>query len=208
MAVEAAIATVRGAWPAGADLDAQVLTAAHAAAAAVRARAQALETRPRELACTLMVILWCGGHVAVAHIGDGAVAGHRAEGEWEVLSLPQESEYVNETRFLTDTDWRAHLRVTEAEGAYEGLVAFTDGCQRAALLRNGDGLHRPFAGFLDPLARFARRACKAAAAPPEGEGSTADPSEPLQGLLQSAKLRDASDDDKTLVLIWRDTADG
>ena len=230
-----AVAAAHATATADPDPAAHAMTAAHAAAGAVRARAHALPARPRDLACTLIVVIWSAGRVAVAHIGDGAVAGWRPEGGWEMLSQPGESEYVNETRFLTDPDWSEHLRVTVGAARLVGLVAFTDGCQRAALLRDADGRPQPFPGFLDPLARFGRRACAEVAAaavertpaeatahssapdpgpddqPPPWQSTQGDPGDaaaPLQRLLHSAKLRDASDDDKTLLLIWRDATDG
>lgn len=156
-----------------------------AARAAVLERAQEMGVPPRALACTLLAVVWVGATVAVAHVGDGAVVGRRA-GEWLLLSGPEPTEYVNETCFLTDRHPPA--RVTEGVPALQGLIAFTDGCQRAALLRGGE----PFPGFLDPLARYA------AADPDPRDGNAA-----LYRLLNAPKLRSVSDDDKTLALIWR-----
>lgn len=175
-----------------------VSAAACAAAEAVRVRAADLGARPREFACTLLVVLWAAGNVAVAHVGDGAVVALRQGGGWEVLSEPAAGEYVNETHFLTDTGWRAHLRIATPEAAYEGVVAMSDGCQRAALLRGPDGRHRAFPGFLDPLGRFARR---------QAEGQGGGGAE-IGRLLASPKLSRISDDDRTLVLLWRGAGDG
>lgn len=175
-----------------------------AARAAVAKRAAALGVGMRELACTLLVAVWQCGQVGVAHVGDGAALGWGDE-RWVVLSEPAETEYVNETRFLTDGDWPRQLRVGAGgtqgfPGAIprlDGVLCFTDGCQRAALRRDPtDGTLVPFAGFLDPLARFAARS---------GRGTGAR--QALAALLTSPKLAACSEDDKTLALIWRG-ADG
>lgn len=158
--------------------------AVNAARQAVSRRAEDLGVPPRALACTIIVAVWDQGRVTVAHVGDGAVVGRR-DGEWLVLSGPEPTEYVNETCFLTDR--RPRVRISAPVDGLEGLVAFTDGCQRAALR----GV-QPFAGFLDPLARFA------AAAPDPRDGARA-----LFRLLESTKLRAVSDDDKTLAVIWQ-----
>ena len=151
----------------------------------------------RDFACTLLVAVWLERAAAAVHIGDGAAVGLRDEA-WLLLSGPAPGEYVNETRFLSDTDWRRHLRTAGPVAGLDGLVLFTDGCQRAALRRPdpgpeaGNAAHEPFAPFLWPLARFARSRPEPAA----GERG-------LAALLDSAKLRAVSDDDKTLALIWR-----
>ncbi len=158
--------------------------AAAAARQAVRRRAAELGARLRDLACTLIVVVCSGGRVSVAHVGDGAVVGRRGAG-WILLSAPEATEYVNETRFLTEGS--ARVRIRRPVGGLDGVIAFTDGCQRAAL-RGGV----PFPGFLDPLARYA----SGAPDPRDGDAQ-------LYRLLDAQKLRAVSDDDKTLAVIWQ-----
>ncbi|MDA8065382.1 MAG: PP2C family serine/threonine-protein phosphatase [Thermaerobacter sp.] len=155
--------------------------------------AEKLQIPLRDLACTLMVTVWRLGEVAVAHVGDGAVVGWSVDGtsgySWRLVSAPENAEYVNETRFVTDADWPIGVQLSTGEGL-AGVVVFTDGCQRAALRREENSL-TPFPGFLTPLARYAAQAG-------ERQQVVAD----LRKLLNSEKLRETSDDDKTLVLLW------
>ncbi len=161
-----------------------------AARLAVCAQAEAIGAPPRALATTLLLVVWRGEQAAAAHIGDGAAVAWRAGG-WEVLSPPAESEYINETRFLTDPDWEEHVRIQPTRPGVEGVLAFSDGCQRAALLHGPAGW-RPFSGFLDPVGRFA-----------QGVPDARQARRQISRLLASAKLAQVSDDDKTLALIWR-----
>lgn len=217
VAAEAAVGAVRLAWPSSLELGGQpeqlqpdlrniCRSGVEAAARAVREEAGAeLTVSLRDLASTLLVVVWYDGRAAAAHVGDGGVVGWRREepgrGIWEVISAPAPTEYVNETRFLTDPDWESALRISAERQGIAALVAFSDGCQRAALRRRRvheeartgkpEGDWEPFTPFLDPLLRFA------ASGPDPGSGSAE-----LARLLDSAKLRSTSDDDKTLAVIY------
>ncbi len=197
VAAQAALAALRAEpgdgrrAPAGA---AQLVERLRAGCAAAR---QALEAEAahaavplRALATTLVLVAWQDGAAASAHIGDGAALACRSRG-WELLSPPEDGEYVNETRFLTDPDWEGHIRLRGVADGVEGILAFSDGCQRAALRHEGPGAWQPFPGFCDPLARFARGAPGARAARSQ-----------IRDLLRAPKLAAVSEDDKTLALLW------
>ena len=54
-----------------------------------------------EYACTMMLGLASERLVGVAHVGDGCVVAGDGE-EWRLLSEPDNGEFANETRFLTN----------------------------------------------------------------------------------------------------------
>jgi len=141
-------------------------------------------------ATTLLLVLWQQGKVAAAHVGDGAAVAWSPEGGWSLASAPGDSEYANETDFITGQEWEEQVRLTRLAEPVAFVALFTDGLQRAALLRRPGGW-QPFPGFLEPIRQYV------ASAPSTGEATEA-----LQQLLTSAKLDAHSDDDKTLLLLY------
>ncbi|MCA1830354.1 MAG: PP2C family serine/threonine-protein phosphatase [Actinomycetota bacterium] len=175
-AVEAALETV--------DDPASMIERARAA---LEARAASDECDVRDFACTLIVAVTRDGITSTAHIGDGAVAGLRAEGVVDMLSEPAHSEYVNEITPLTADDWRSHVRLGGPFEDLAAIAAFTDGCERAAITPPGEA----HAGFFLPLFSFVR------------DGDDGDSArEQLAALLAGPKMTEHSDDDKTLVIAW------
>jgi hypothetical protein len=187
-AVKAAVETVRA-------LVSETTTgpAAIARQAMSRAREQ-VEAAAREqqrplgeLACTLIVVVFSGGRIGVAHIGDGAVVARTAAG-LTVVSGPGDSEYANEVTPLTYEGWEKAARSgAEVEGV-EVLAAFTDGCQRGCLIRSAAG-HRPSPQFFEPLFSYA-------GALTDMEKGDQD----VTQLLGSQRFAQVSEDDKTLVV--------
>jgi len=141
----------------------------------------------RHVACTIIAVVFRGGRVAIAHIGDGAVVG-RTDAGLTVLSAPGETEYINEVVPLTSDDWEQALRVSQAAAGVQCLAAFTDGCQRGILLKGPNG-PEPFAGFCNPLFSYAEKL-------DDLQKGEAD----VRTFLLSAKMANLSEDDKTLVV--------
>ena len=173
-----------------ANLHAVVSVLAGRARSAVEQKSQELGCALRDLASTLVVAILREDSIVVAHIGDGGVV-IKTAGGLNVISPPEESEYANETTFLTGENWQKSLRLSSLASGVQGAAVFTDGCQRAALLREGDGW---IAGerFLGELFSYADEI----ADPQEG-------TQDLMGLLRSAKVCENCDDDKTLLLAVR-----
>ncbi len=146
-----------------------------------------LQCRFRDLACTFIVVLMYKDSVLVAHIGDGAVVTKTIEG-LKLISGPGESEYANEVVPLTDKEWENALRITSETSGILGVMAFTDGCQRAALSKTQNSL-TPFIGFCEPLFSFAKDIKDVKKA-----------EEDIKELLLSKKICENSEDDKTLVI--------
>ena len=144
---------------------------------AVEAAAARLAQPVGDFACTLLVCLAAGAEVTAAHVGDGAAV-IECDGGLEVLSAPGDSEYPDEVVPLTSAGWLEKTRVTRARA--DAFALFTDGCQRAAILRG-----QAHAGWWTPIFAHARQ--------------VSDPG-PLARLLASERLAEHSDDDKTLLV--------
>lgn len=163
------------------------------ARAALEETASELQCRLRDLACTLIVVVMRHDNVSVAHIGDGAVVAKTHEG-LKILSGPEESEYTNETSFLSEEKWETVLRIAPICTGVLGIAAFTDGCQRAALLKSPDGL-LPYDRFLEPIFSYASQV-------EDPQIGTQD----IRDLLSSRKVCENSEDDKTFVISVLKTA--
>lgn len=155
---------------------------------------KALETRAideqcdlHDLACTIIVVLAFEDNIGVAHIGDGAVVA-KTDKELLIVSEPGESEYINEVVPLTSKNWEVYLRVVKEINNVECVAVFTDGCQRASLLKTQDGL-QPYDQFFNPLFRYAKELEDLK----QGE-------EQIRKFLSSQKMSDTSEDDKTLLI--------
>lgn len=104
-----------------------------------------------EYACTLMLALVSQRLVGVAHVGDGCVVAGDGD-EWKLLSAPDNGEFANETKFLTNP--RNLPRITVTSGSDVKCVAvITDGLQDVALSRGTV----PYDRFWTPLYRALSR---------------------------------------------------
>jgi len=140
-----------------------------------------------DLATTLIVVLFGPDFVFTAQIGDGAAVG-LIGGELRMLSGPSESEYTNEVIPITDRDWEQHIRYSQIREVAQALAVFTDGCQRASLIKR-DGNYEPFGRFFHPVFSFALSI-----------DDTKRAEEELSLFLNSPKMTKFSEDDKTMVL--------
>ena len=122
------------------------------------------------------------------HIGDGFAIQQGAAGD-SVLSRPENGEYADETYFVTDENWKDHLRLTPLPAPERGCVIglMSDGTAPFAVNRARSGFFRP---FIDPIAAFLREATA-----PNGN-------EALRNLLESPRACEISPDDKTLLLAF------
>jgi hypothetical protein len=136
----------------------------------------------------MIVVVMHKDNAVVAHVGDGAVIAKTNEG-LKLVSGPEDSEYANEVSPLTGKDWELSLRVSPVISYVTGVMAFTDGCQRAVLRKSQDGL-TPFDGFCGPLFSYANDV-----------KDVTEAEEDIKELLLSKKVCENSDDDKTLVIV-------
>jgi len=167
--------------------------------ATIRSAIEAVQTRLAELAasrqlalndfsCTLVgcVASTTGGYFF--HIGDGFAIQQDVSGD-SVLSRPENGEYADETYFVTDENWKDHLRLTPLPAPERGGVIglMSDGTAPFAVNRARSGFFRP---FIDPIAAFLR------------EATSQTGNEALRNLLESPRACEISADDKTLLLAF------
>ena len=139
-----------------------------------------------DFSCTLLGCVATRRGGCFFHIGDGFAIQQDAAGG-SVLSRPENGEYADETYFVTDENWRDHLRLTPLPAPEPGCVIglMSDGTAPFAVNRTRDGFFRP---FIDPIAAFLREATA-----PNGNAA-------LRTLLESPRACEISHDDKTLLL--------
>jgi hypothetical protein len=151
----------------------------------------------RELACTLLVAVVGEAEAAFAQVGDGAIvvledgAEAGGDGDYKPVFWPQTGEYANTTNFLTGPDYEKKVAFAALDVAVDELALFTDGLQTLAL-RIAE--HRAHGPFFAPLFRTLRAA----------RGPDTEPlREPLRRFLDSPRVNERTEDDKTLVLATR-----
>jgi hypothetical protein len=120
------------------------------------------------------------------HLGDGHAFCTHGDGSVSA-SHPENGEYSDETYFLSDPQWSAHLRLLRfaaPEGIREiGLLS--DGAAPFAVNRSRDAFYRP---FMDPVTDYLR-----GCSPESGNAALAQ-------LLGREQAQAISGDDKSLVL--------
>jgi len=136
----------------------------------------------KNFASTMIVVLTIGNKWYAGHIGDGAVV-KSLNHKFELISPPYESEYVNETVFITSNSYENFLNITSGE-CFDEIFAFTDGIQRGVLDSKA-----PFEPFFNYMSDFASKIT-------DVENANNEINEIL-----SDKFNDVSDDDKTLVIL-------
>lgn len=93
----------------------------------------------KDYACTLVAMLLKADQGIAVHIGDGLIAIVEA-GRPRVLSAPDNTEFANQTTFITSPDAQARLRIqsfTVPEIA-TSFALMTDGAQASLYQRKGD----------------------------------------------------------------------
>ncbi len=147
---------------------------------AIEVAARHLSCSGRDLATTLVCAIATERFAAVGQVGDCSCVLMGGNGEVLTLLPPQKGQYANETHALG-----GHEEVLKSKvyrGNVHGLALFSDGLERIALDRD-----RPYWPFLGPTWQFV-------------SGATSGADTALEDLLQSERVRRATDDDCTLVL--------
>ncbi len=155
---------------------------------AVIAEAERLLTVPRELACTVLLCVIGPTMATFAQLGDGAIVIGSGE-EFLTVFWPEPSEYANATDFLTEDRFREAIQFETVSESICELALLTDGLQRLAL---DFATRRPHSGFFQPFFERLR-----------AEMDPATLIEPFREFLDSPRVNDRTDDDKTLVFAIR-----
>ena len=122
-------------------------------------------------------------------IGDGAVVfSSSTSGPYKLAFWPERGEYENTTYFATQTNFIEQLQFLLVEDVISEIGILSDGLQRLALNYKAREAHSPFFNGLFPTVR-ATEECELSAM-----------NEKLGAYLDSPRVNERTDDDKTLVL--------
>jgi hypothetical protein len=141
-------------------------------------------------AATLVGVVATGSGGHLFHIGDGQGAVQtQIDSEDEILSMPENGEYANETYFFSGEEWREHLRITPIGLPIRTIALMTDGAAPFVMTKGNSALYRP---FIDPVEKYL-----ATASEPDGCAA-------LASTLEDPRTYRITGDDKTLLLaLWR-----
>ncbi|MEM9245546.1 MAG: PP2C family serine/threonine-protein phosphatase [Cyanobacteria bacterium P01_F01_bin.153] len=164
--------------------------------------AQQKEISLRDLACTLLIMLWTPQGIVALQVGDGAIIGRDHDGQMVALTQPQQGEYANQTLFVVedramDQAQFVHCPLT-GDRHLSHVALFSDGLQRLALeLPRG----KPFSPFFDPLFSFLDQVNDAWSNATDPKGVLNNAAHTLENFLRSPRVTARTDDDLTLVLL-------
>ncbi|MGL5035739.1 MAG: PP2C family serine/threonine-protein phosphatase [Microcystaceae cyanobacterium] len=152
-------------------------------------QARQLDCAVNQLATTLLVFIAHPQGAIAMQIGDGFLLIRSPKKDYQLLFQPDKGEFINETAFVTSKSALQDLKV----GVFDEVIAFicaaTDGVEKVAI-RYQDW--SPFPPFFEPLEAFLQTTQN-----PEAEA------EYLEQFLQSERLNQRTQDDKTLLLCSR-----
>lgn len=152
--------------------------------------AEELGVLPRQLACTLSLLLLGEGWSWSLQVGDGAIVYEQPSGELEVMFWPDNGEYANQTYFVDSTPDEM-VRCKRLDWMPAAVALMTDGLTSLALHWQERRAHAPFfAPFFVGL-----RQPKIWNEAQQGTLHAA-----LRAFLTSAAVAQRSNDDKTLAL--------
>ena len=146
---------------------------------------------PEDFASTFLGVAISGDHFLGAHIGDGVIA-YFKDGEMRIVSAPDNSEFVNQTTFVTSQNAAQSMRLFR--GSLDGVGGFI-------LMSDGAG-----ESLFDARSRQLAPACSkiiatVGAAPPRRDGRFKFRKQ-LQKLID-LKIRSATKDDCSIAVLGR-----
>ena len=150
--------------------------------------AEASGSLPRNLGCTFLAALVGDHWAAFAQVGDGVIVFDGPE-SYQLAFWPDNGEYANSTRFLSDDDYQHHLRVEIIDRQISELAILTDGLQMLALDIARVRVHDR---FFEPIFKSMRNSQDEAALQSS-----------LLEFMGSKRVNERTDDDKTLLLATR-----
>ena len=143
----------------------------------------------KEFACTFLGAIVGDSQVCFVQIGDGAIVFKDEHTQYDFAFLPQRGEYVNQTFFATDEKASGFLEYQNFERRIDEIAIFSDGLQNLLIdlstsTVNNDFFRQWFNWLCTTPNLESRRLA-------------------LEAYLQSPKINERTDDDKTLVLAVR-----
>jgi len=159
----------------------------------VVARATAEELNPRDFACTFLAAVLGEESSVFMQIGDGLIVIPSVEEPEEYCWAfwPQRGEYANMTNFATDADAGEKLEHTLVSHRIDEVAVLTDGLQDLTVQYETQLVHTP---FFRPIFEWLR---------PASEASFKNLTTAMTAYLQSEKVNERTNDDKTLILATR-----
>lgn len=149
--------------------------------------------QPRDFACTFLVAIIAESSAVFAQIGDGAIVVQSSESPMDYCWVfwPQQGEYVNITNFITDKNVYDKIQYNFVKHSVREVAIFTDGIQNLALHYQTQTAHSPF--FRSMFNWLSK----------EPIGYSKELATALAVFLNSEKVNELTDDDKTLILASR-----
>ncbi|WP_353931726.1 protein phosphatase 2C domain-containing protein [Okeanomitos corallinicola TIOX110] len=142
-----------------------------------------------ELDCTLITFVATPKFIAAMQVGDGLIVVRANDQDYELLFQPDKGQYANETTPVTDTAAIREMRFCLKNKGYDFICAATDGIENLALDKKTPKW-KPFDNFfkmgLEPSI-FSNQ-------------SLQDKEIDVEDFLNSKKMNQNTDDDKTLLL--------
>jgi hypothetical protein len=142
-----------------------------------------------EYGTTLIVAILSGDWLVTGHIGDGAMVAAFEDGGLVLISAPQNGEYVNETLPLTMSNFVEFAEFKACSVKVKALALMSDGIQHVSIRTADNTPHQP---FFEPLFRQL-----------PGVNDSQKASQNLAEFMASGQICSHTDDDKTLVLIGK-----
>lgn len=162
------------------------------ARAAIEDAAIAHDVPIRDLACTLLTAVVADAKACFSQIGDGAIVVDD-NSTLRAVFWPQSGEYANTTNFISDREFFLKTEFVAVDRIIQQVAVLTDGLQALALDFAAKQPHSP---FFAPMFRALQAA-----------RDTDELYAPLIEFLNSPAVIDRTDDDKTLMLAMRQSAD-
>jgi len=149
----------------------------------------------RDYACTVLAAIVGVDAAALFQIGDGVIvwSDQATPDDYCWVFWPQQGEYANSTYFATDPSASERFEYTWLEETVVRIGLLTDGLQPLALHYESRSVHQK---FFQPLFLTLER---------RSSGYSRSVTMALRRLLNSARVNERVDDDKTLLIATRDT---
>lgn len=152
--------------------------------------AQKDQVEARDYSCTLLLAVVAEKTCVFTQVGDGGIVSGSETG-FKAVTWPHNGEYANQTTFVVSSNFPSALQFVKQERDFDFVAVFTDGIQDLVLTHSTKSVHdRFFPPFRNGLKK---------------SDDYSSLRVPLAEFLNSPKVNERTDDDKTLVMaLWQD----
>lgn len=165
----------------------------------LRVLAEHGKIQKNDFACTMLTAIIQNETAIFLQIGDGAAVytTFDAPNQYRLVTQPQQGEYANATHFVTDENAADVLIFEKFDKRINEIAIFTDGLQRIALDYQTNSAHAPFFRPMFAPLRAIKTTDEMFCSKLENLQKQ------LSAFLDSPKINERTDDDKTLILASR-----